>query len=365
MVRNEGAGRPALSFFSYGFGDRLFKGMTIFFASMVLLLAFVTAGSLYLTSQASIKAFGWSFLVTSDWDPIKNVFGAVPFIYGTIVSSFLALLIATPLGLGISLFLTELAPQKFRDPVAFLVETLAAIPSVVYGLWGMFVLAPLMRVNVDPILIKAGGTFVGLLTGITVIFLSNALLGRFVKGLPGTFLSVFIGLCVGIYVGTLKMPFFQGPTTGLSLFTAGVILSIMILPTITAISREVFEAVPNSYRESARALGATSWETMNLSVLQISRPGVVGAIMLALGRALGETMAVTMVIGNNPQVSANLLAGAHSMASVIANEFTEANGDVYLAALSEIGLLLMAITLVLNIAAHLLVWATTRKFSKG
>ncbi len=291
--------------------------MTIFFASLVLLLAIVTAGSLFITSQASIKAFGWSFLTTSDWDPIKQVFGAVPFIYGTIVSSFLALLIATPLGLGISLFLTELAPQRFRDPVAFLVETLAAIPSVVYGLWGMFVLAPFMRVHVDP------------------------------------FLSRF---------GT---PFFKGPSTGLSLFTAGVILSIMILPTITSISREVFEAVPNAYRESARALGATSWETMRLSVLEISKPGVVGAVMLAMGRALGETMAVTMVIGNNPQVSINLLAGAHSMASVIANEFTEANGDIYLAALSEIGLLLMAITLALNIAAHLLVWATTRKFTKA
>jgi phosphate transport system permease protein len=317
VIRNEGAGKPALSFFSYGWGDRLFKGMTLFFASMVLMLAIVTAGSLYWTSQASIKAFGWGFLTSSDWDPVKQIFGAVPFVYGTIVSSFLALLIATPLGLGISLFLTELAPQKFRDPVAFLVETLAAIPSVVYGLWGMFVLAPIMRENVDPFL------------------------HRWIGG-----------------------PFFGEGSTGLSLLTAGVILSIMILPTITAISREVFEAVPNAYRESARALGATSWETMRLSVLEISRPGVVGAVMLALGRALGETMAVTMVIGNTPQVSVNLLAPAHSMASVIANEFTEANGDAYLAALSEIGLLLMAITLVLNIAAHLLVWATTRKFSK-
>jgi len=220
------------------------------------------------------------------------------------------------LGLGISVFLTELAPLKMRGTVAFLVEALAAIPSVVYGLWGMFVLALLLRVHVDPFLEKIGG------------------------------------------------PFFKGPSTGLSLMTAGVIISIMILPTITSISREVFEAVPNVYRESARALGATRWETIRISVLQVSRPGVVGAIMLALGRALGETMAATMVIGNAPQISANLLGPAHSMASVIANEFTEANGDVYLAALSEIGLLLMAITLVLNIAAHLLVWATTRKFAR-
>ena len=345
---------------------------------LVLLLALVTAGSLWITSQASLKAFGWGFLTSSDWDPIKQVFGAVPFMYGTLVSAFIALIIATPLGLGISLFLTELAPQKLRDPVSFLVDTLAAIPSVVYGLWGMFVLAPLMREHVDPLMIQFGNPLVVGLASITAAILTVALL----KSLN---LSEKIPLlkpiedyqywALGILVGAILIrpfqglitanPLFKGPTTGLSLFTAGVILSIMILPTITAISREVFEAVPNSYRESARALGATSWETMKLSVLDISKPGVVGAIMLALGRALGETMAVTMVIGNNPQVSVNLLAGAHSMASVIANEFTEANGDTYIAALSEIGLLLMAITLVLNIAAHLLVWATTRRFTKA
>ena len=232
--------------------------------------------------------------------------------------------------------------------------------------------------HVDPLLIQFGNPLVVGLTSITAAILTVALL----KSLN---LSEKIPLlkpiedyqywALGILVGAILIrpfqglitanPLFKGPTTGLSLFTAGVILSIMILPTITAISREVFEAVPNSYRESARALGATSWETMKLSVLDISKPGVVGAIMLALGRALGETMAVTMVIGNNPQVSVNLLAGAHSMASVIANEFTEANGDTYIAALSEIGLLLMAITLVLNIAAHLLVWATTRRFTKA
>ena len=221
---------------------------------MVLILALLTVVALWINSMPCIKAMGWKFLYTSNWDPIQQVFGAVPFIYGTLVSSFLALLIAAPLGLGISLFLTELAPMKMRDPVAFLVEILAAIPSVVYGLWGMFLLAPLMRMYVDP------------------------------------FLHHWIG-------GPL---FGEGPT-GLSLFTAGVIMSIMILPTITAISREVFEAVPNVYRESARALGATSWETIQLSVLKSSKPGVVGAVMLGLGRALGETMAVTMVIGNTPR----------------------------------------------------------------
>ena len=364
MIKNEGAGKPALSFFSFGLGDRLFKGMTWFFAALVLVLAVLTAGSLYLTSQASIKAFGWKFLFSSDWDPIKQIFGAVPFVYGTLVSSCLSLLIAVPLGLGISLFLTELAPQRLREPVAFLVDTLAAIPSVVYGLWGMFVLAPFMRVHVDPILMKAGNTFIGLLVCFTVFPLVRNLVNRFLKGWAGSAVGFLAGIGAGVLVGTSDLPFFKGPSTGLSLFTAGVILSIMILPTITSISREVFEAIPNVYRESARALGATSWETIQLSVLKASRAGVVGAVMLGLGRALGETMAVTMVIGNTPQVSPDLLASGHSMASVIANEFTEANGDIYLADLSEIGLLLMDITMVLNIAAHLLVWVSTRKFGR-
>ena len=323
MTKDQGTGKPAPWFFfsgqsrAIGRGDRIFRASTAFFAFLVLVLAMLTVGALFYNSIPCFKAMGWKFLVTSNWDPIQQIFGAVPFVYGTLVSSAIALLIATPLGLGISLFLTELAPMRLREPVAFLVEILAAIPSVVYGIWGMFVLAPIMRGWVDPILHKViGGPLFG-----------------------------------------------EGPT-GLSLFTAGTILSIMILPTITAITREVFEAVPNVYRESARVLGATSWETIQLSVLKSSKPGIVGALMLGLGRALGETMAVTMVIGNTPQVSANLLAPGHSMASVIANEFTEATGDVYLAALSEIGLLLMGITLVLNIVAHLLVWFTTRNYAR-
>jgi len=307
---------PSFSFGKSGFADKLFQKLTAFFAFLILFLALLTAYTLWKAAGPSIEKTGWSFLASGDWDPVQGLFGSTPFVYGTLVSSFLALLIAAPFGLGISLFLTELAPMKFRDPVAFLVEILAAIPSVVYGLWGMFVLAPIMRVHVDPLLEKLG------------------------------------------------LPFFKGPSTGLSILTAGVILSIMILPTITAISREVFEAVPNSYRESARALGATSWETIQLAVVKPSKVGVLGAIMLALGRALGETMAVTMVIGNNPQVSSNLLAAGHSMASVIANEFSEANSDLHISALAEIGFLLMVITLVLNVAAHLLVWATTTKFKK-
>ena len=322
-IGDGGGAKAAPSFFSFektgliGLGDKLFRGMTAFFALLVLVVAALTVVALWFNAVPCLKAMGWKFLSISDWDPIKEVFGSVPFIYGTLVSSAVALLIAAPFGIGISLFLTELSPMGWREPVAFLVETLAAIPSVVYGLWGIFVLAPIMRVYVDP------------------------LLHRFIGG-----------------------PFFGEGPTGLSLFTAGVILSIMILPTITAISREVFEAVPNVYRESARALGATRWETIQLSVLKSSKPGVVGAIMLGLGRALGETMAVTMVIGNTPQVTMNLLAPGHSMASVIANEFTEATGDIYKAALSEIGLLLMGITLLLNIVAHLLVWFTTRNYGK-
>ena len=294
---------------------RLFRTITLVFAASLLLWAGAVAWLLFVASKPAFAKFGWGFIRGTDWDPVNGIFGALPFIWGTCVSSAIALLIATPLGLGLALFLTELAPQKARSPVSFMVDMLNAIPSVVYGLWGVFVLAPLMRVHVDPLLVKSIGT-----------------------------------------------PFFGPPDTGLSLLTAGVILAIMVVPTIVSISREVFEAVPDIFRESAKALGATRWETMRLAVLGSSKNGILGAVMLALGRALGETMSVTMVIGNNPQISANLVAPAHSMASVIANEFTEAVSDIHLAALSEIGLLLMCLTLILNVLAHLLVWATTRKF---
>jgi phosphate transport system permease protein len=355
---------PFVSFFRTGLGDKLFHGFTGFMALMILLLALLTAVTLFIAALPSIHASGFKFLTSSDWDPVQGLFGSVPFVYGTIISSFIGLLIAAPLGLGISLFLTELAPMKMRDPVSFLVEILAAIPSVVYGLWGIFLLAPFMRVHVDPLLIKSGNVLVGLVIAIAVFMAVSGLAGLFLKGIQPFAAGVVAGLTLGIYVATLNLPFFKGPSTGLSLFTAGVILSIMILPTITAISREVFEAVPNSYRESARALGATSWETIQLAVIKPSKVGLLGAIMLALGRALGETMAVTMVIGNNPQVSVNLLAASHSMASVIANEFSEAVTDLHIAALAEIGLLLMVITFVLNVAANLLVWLTTSKYQR-
>ncbi len=376
-----GRAPKALPFSSFiqssGFMDRLFHGFTALMAFMILLLAVMTAVTLLIAAQPSIHLSGWKFLTSSDWDPVKEVFGCVPFVYGTLISSLIALIIATPLGLGISLFLTELSPMKLREPVAFIVEILAAIPSVVYGLWGIFLLAPFMRVTVDPVLIQLGNPLVVGLFGITVAVLVYAILRSLnlserYPGLKKTenYFYWGAGILVAVLLGVqaqhliTAFPLFKGPTTGLSLFTAGVILSIMILPTITAISREVFESVPNSQRESARALGATSWETIQLAVLKPSKVGILGALMLALGRALGETMAVTMVIGNNPQVSSNLLAGAHSMASVIANEFSEAVNDIHIAALAEIGLLLMVITFILNIVANLLVWVTTSKYQR-
>lgn len=299
----------------HGLGDRIFKTVTLLFASAVILLALGMALQLWLASRESIRVMGWKFLTTSDWDPVKEVFGVLPFVYGTLVSSLIAFLIAAPMGIGIALFLAELAPARLSGPLSFLVEILAAIPSVVFGLWGMFVLAPFLRVHLYPWLLRWPGK-----------------------------------------------PFFAPPSTGLSLLTAGLILSIMILPTIMSISREVFNSVPNSYRESALALGATRWETIILAVLKPSKAGLVGASILGLGRALGETMAVTMVIGNRAEASSNLLGPSDSMASVIANQFTEATGSLHLSALAETGLLLMGLTVILNILARLLIWATTTRY---
>ena len=261
----------------------------------------------------SIREFGFGFLTGRTWDPIKGQFGALPFIYGTVVSSVLALLIAVPLSIGVAIFLVEQAPRRIARPIAFLVELLAAIPSVVYGLWGIFVLAPFLREHVFPPL--------------------------------------------GRWFGWL--PFFQGTTTGLGLLTGGIILSIMVTPIITAVVRDVLAAVPVSQREAALALGATKWETTRV-VLANAASGIAGAIVLGLGRAIGETMAVTMVIGNRPQISASLFAPSYTIASVIANEFTEATGDLYLSALIQIGLILFLVTFVVNGVAKLLVWSVTR-----
>jgi phosphate transport system permease protein len=261
----------------------------------------------------SIREFGFSFLWGRNWDPVKGEFGALPFIYGTVVSSLIALVIAVPLSLGVAIFLVEQAPQRIARPIAFLVELLAAIPSVVYGLWGIFVLAPVMREWVEPPLQRSLGF----------------------------------------------LPLFQGTITGIGLFTGGVILAIMITPIISAVVRDVLAAVPVSQREAALALGATKWETTRV-VLANAASGIAGAIILGLGRAIGETMAVTMVIGNRPQISASLFEPSYTIASVIANEFTEATGDLYLSALVEIGLILFLVTFIVNGIAKLLVWSVTR-----
>jgi phosphate transport system permease protein len=265
-------------------------------------------------SRPSLVQFGWKFFTTSAWDPVSGDFGALPFIFGTLATSLLALCMAVPLALGVAIFLTELCPRALRAPISFLTELLAAIPSVVYGLWAVFVLVPLIRTPVGPFLAKTLGW-----TG-----------------------------------------FFGGPIFGVGLLTASIILAIMILPIISSLTRDIMTAVPNSQREAVLALGATRWEMIRIGVLRNSRIGIVGAIMLGLGRALGETMAVTMVIGNHPDISKSLFAPANTLASVIAGEFSEATTDIYLSALIEIGLALFLVTIVVNAIARLMVWAVTR-----
>ena len=301
------------------FVDFGFKKATTVLALSVVALTLLLVYNMASHAMPAIQKFGLRFLFTSTWDPVKENFGALPFIYGTIVSSGLALLIAVPVSLGIAIYLAELAPQFIRQPLSFLIELLAAIPSVVYGLWGIFVLAPFLRQNIQPFLTK--------------------------------------------YFGFL--PIFQGQFYGVGMLTAGIILSIMVIPTISSVSREVFLAVPFNQREAATALGATRWETIRLAVLGYARPGVLGAVILGLGRALGETMAVTMVIGNRPEISASLFAPSYTMASVIANEFTEATSNLYLSALIEIGLVLFFVTLFINIAARLLIWQVSGKVKGG
>ena len=278
------------------------------FALAVPLLAAVVAGVLFRSSEPSRAAFGWSFLWTSSWDPVAGGFGALPFIYGTLMTSLIALVIAVPLGIGAAVFLAEFLPQRVADPVAFLIELLVAVPSVVYGLVGIFVLVPLMRG-------------------------------------AGSVAASWLGF----------IPIFAGPVYGIGLLTAGIVLSIMIVPFIVSISREVLLAVPQSQRDAALALGATRWETIWQVILPYARSGVAGSVFLALARALGETMAVTMVIGNRPEISTSLFAPAHTMAAVLANEFSEATGALYLSALMEIAFVLFGITLVVNAGAHLLI----------
>jgi phosphate transport system permease protein len=272
------------------------------------------ANELVMSSKLTLAKFGMKFFIGSAWDPVNENFGALPFVYGTIVSSLVALVLAVPLAVGVAIFLTEMCPQALRGILSFVTELLAAIPSVVYGLWAIFVLVPMLRGYVDPILIKLLGW-----TGI-----------------------------------------FAPPDFGIGMFAAGVILAIMILPIISSLTREVMTAVPYTQREAVLALGATRWEMIRMGVLRNARIGIVGSIILGLGRALGETMAVAMVIGSSPTISKSLLAPAATMASVIANEFSEASDDTYRSALIEIGLALFLVTIVVNIFARLLVWAVTR-----
>jgi phosphate transport system permease protein len=296
-------------------GDTVFNTTTRFFAFVVFALVFLMAFEMIKGSQLSIEKFGFKFLTGTTWDPVADEYGALPFIFGTVVSSLLALFMALPLGIGVAVFLAELAPRWIERPLSFLVELLAAIPSIVYGLWGIFVLVPWLRVSVEPKLMDVLAPF----------------------------------------------PLFSGTPYGFGMLAAGIILAIMILPIISSISRDVLRAIPDTQREAALALGATRWETTKI-VLSDGRSGLLGATLLGLGRAVGETMAVTMVIGNRPEISASLLDPGYSMASVIANEFAEATTELYSSSLIEIALLLFCVTVFLNAVARLIVWSVTKKF---
>jgi phosphate transport system permease protein len=299
-------------------GDEVAHLITLIFAAGILLLTSMLVYELWVNSHLSRTKFGWMFFWTSVWDPIFDNFGAAPFIYGTIITSIVALVIALPLGLASAIFLSELAPRKISDTVSFLIDLLAAVPSVIYGLLGIFIVVPLMRTTIGPALINT--------------------LGR----VP--------------VLGSL----FRGPNYGVGFFTAGIVLAIMVVPFIISVSREVLLTVPREQREAALALGATRWESTWKVVVPWARTGIMGSVFLALARALGETMAVTMVIGNDPKISASLFAPGYTIAAVIANEFTEATGNLYLSALIELGLVLFLMTFILNGIARLLIVATER-----
>ena len=290
------------------FGDRAFEWLTLAMASAVVVLVILIGWELWVGSSLAIKKFGFHFLATSTWDPVAEQFGALPFIYGTLVSSAIALIIAVPLGIATAAYLTELAPLWIRQPLTSLIEMLAAIPSVILGLWGVFVMVPWLR------------------------------------DYPFPFLKHYFGW----------IPLFTGPIYGPCMFAGGIIIAIMILPIITSVSREILRSVPDLQREAAYALGATRWEATRIAVLSYAKKGLFGAVILGLGRALGETLAVTMVIGNTPQIVASLFKPGYTLASVLANEFTEATTDTYLGALFEIGLVLFGITILVNLLAQVL-----------
>jgi phosphate transport system permease protein len=297
----------------FRWANRTFRFLCLAGALVVGVLLALVVWQLVKGSQLSIAQFGWKFFTGRIWNPVTEQFGALPFIFGTVVTSIIALLIAVPLSVGTAIYLTDLAPMWLRQPLTSLIEMLAAVPSVVWGLWGYLVLVPVLRTSLFPLLQKVFGF----------------------------------------------LPLFQGPIYGIGLLTAGIILAIMILPIVTSVSREVLRSVPNLQREAAYALGATRWEVTRIAVLSYARRGLFGAAVLGLGRALGETMAVTMVIGNSPYIGASLFHTGNTLASGIANEFTEATSDLYLSALFELGLALLGVTILVNILAQIMVRAFT------
>lgn len=292
--------------------DRIFANLVLTAAWAILLIVVGLLVVLCIAAWPAVKTIGFG-AVSVAWSPADDKFGVLSFAFGTAVTSCIALLLAGPIGIAVALFLSELAPRRVAGPVGVLVELLAAVPSVVYGLWGLFVLAPVMRTIVQPAL----------------------------------------GKTLGI------LPLFQGPPLGIGMLTGGVLLAMMILPTVAAIGRDVFQAVPIEQREGMLALGATRWEVLTKAVLPYARSGVMGALVLALGRAMGEAMAVVMVIGNTPAISASLFRPAYTMASVLANEFTEATGQTYVSMLIELGLLLFGLSVLVNAGARLLVWSAS------
>jgi phosphate transport system permease protein len=298
-------------------GDEIARLITFLFAASVVLITVLLVFELWRNSALPRHKFGLAFFFTRVWDPNIDTFGALPFIYGTLVTAAVALVIAVPLGIGAAIFLAELAPQNISDTLEFFIDLLAAVPSVIYGLLGVFIIIPIMRQYLQPALKSTLG---------------------------------FI-------------PLFQGPAYGVGFFTAGIVLAIMVIPYIISVSREVLLSVPRDQREAALALGATRWESTWKAVVPFARTGIMGSIFLALARALGETMAVTMVIGNTPTISSSLFSPGYSIAAVIANEFTEATGDIYLQSLIELGLVLFLLTFILNGLARLLIVATTQRGS--
>jgi len=295
-------------------GDEAAHLITLVFASTILLITTMLVWELWVNCHLSRAQFGWAFFKTSNWDPVSSDFGALPFIYGTLVTSVLSLILAVPLGLAAAIFLSELAPRKISDTISFMIDLLAAVPSVIYGLLGIFVVVPLMRTTIGPALKHTLGF----------------------------------------------LPLFKGPNYGVGFLTAGIVLTIMVVPFIISVSREVLLTVPRDQREAALALGATRWEATWKVVVPWARTGILGSVFLALARALGETMAVTMVIGNDPKISASLFSAGYSIAAVIANEFSEAFSDMHLSALIELGLVLFLMTFILNGLARLLIIATER-----